>query len=420
MASTAALDKAALEHFIQLPVSGSMVSYLATKASEVIRCGSEPLPTEKHRPPTPPTTPPLDGSDPQQPSLPSLELFIQTLVDSSHVQIPTLMSSLVYLSRLQSRLPPVAKGMRCTVHRIFLASLILAAKNLNDSSPKNKHWARYSRVPGFNFGFSITEVNLMEKQLLFLLDWDLRIVNEDLYHHLEPFLAPIKTKMVHRQEERERERQRAESQSRIARLRENSASRSRGRSPGTLVHSASASTSSLPLCELPASYSQYNGYPTPPSRVRHAGRSHSRLRSISPPSADAVPGLSRDSSSTPSSRASSISPTPSRRGHTRAIDSVSSIDSTSYPYNPAMPIEPEVVLKPYAPAYTGYTTHNEPHLDYEGAYVVRGKGIAEKQKMPYSTYEYASHLEKVEEKPAKKAKIGGNGGFIARFLAARA
>ncbi|KAI5777511.1 hypothetical protein EDC01DRAFT_678144 [Geopyxis carbonaria] len=82
--------------------------------------------------------------------------------------------------------------MRCTVHRIFLASLILAAKNLNDSSPKNKHWARYSIVRGFDgFGFSLTEVNLMEKQLLFLLDWDLGITNDDLYYHLEPFLAPI-------------------------------------------------------------------------------------------------------------------------------------------------------------------------------------------------------------------------------------
>jgi G1/S-specific cyclin PLC1 len=102
------------------------------------------------------------------------------------------MSSLIYLERLQKRLPPVAKGMRCTGHRIFLASLILAAKDLNDSSPKNKHWARYSVVRGCDgFGFSLTEVNLMEKQLLFLLDWDLRITPEDLYATLEPFLTPI-------------------------------------------------------------------------------------------------------------------------------------------------------------------------------------------------------------------------------------
>jgi len=103
------------------------------------------------------------------------------------------MTSLVYLHRLKAKLPTVAKGMRCTVHRIFLASLILAAKNLNDSSPKNKHWARYTSVRGFpDFSFSITEVNLMEKQMLFLLDWDLRIRPTDLYQHLEPFLAPIR------------------------------------------------------------------------------------------------------------------------------------------------------------------------------------------------------------------------------------
>ncbi|KAJ2402302.1 PHO85 cyclin-1 [Coemansia sp. RSA 2559] len=47
-------------------------------------------------------------------------------------------------------------------------------KYLNDASPKNKYWARYSTM------FTVAEVNLMEKQLLFLLDFDLRIDNEDL------------------------------------------------------------------------------------------------------------------------------------------------------------------------------------------------------------------------------------------------
>jgi len=71
---------------------------------------------------------------------------------------------------------------------------------LNDSSPKNKHWARYTAVRGYpNFGFSITEVNLMEKQLLFLLDWDLRINPEDLYRHLETFLAPIRDQQRRKQ-----------------------------------------------------------------------------------------------------------------------------------------------------------------------------------------------------------------------------
>lgn len=174
--------KAALESFVRMPVTPAMISHLALTASTVIRC----------EPPSSTTPSTTSSNSSNSPPLPTLEQFITSLVDRSHVQVPTLMSSLVYLTRLQRRLPSVAKGMRCTVHRIFLASLILAAKNLNDSSPKNKHWARYSAVRGFDsFGFSLTEVNLMEKQMLFLLDWDLRITNEDLYEHLEPFLTPI-------------------------------------------------------------------------------------------------------------------------------------------------------------------------------------------------------------------------------------
>lgn len=205
----------ALNHFIYLPVSQDMISYLALKASQVIRCEGPPA-SHRDLPPTPPASPEQLQDPLTEAPLPSIELFISSLVERSSVQVPTLMTSLVYLHRLQQRLPPMAKGMRCTAHRIFLGALILAAKNLNDSSPKNKHWARYTAVKGYDgFGFSVVEVNLMEKQFLNLLSWDLTVREDDLYFHLDPFLTPIRAWQT-RQAEKAQRAQRQQRQLELA------------------------------------------------------------------------------------------------------------------------------------------------------------------------------------------------------------
>lgn len=271
--SLAELNAAALDHFVYTPVSRQMIAYLADAAMNVIQCDPKMMPpslSESSR-----ATRNASGRAVRREDgdLPTLEEFITQLVVSSNVQVPTLMSSLVYLNRLKSRLQPVAKGLRCTIHRIFLASLILSAKYLNDSSPKNKHWAHYSMVAtdAYSFGFSRTEVNLMEQQLLFLLDWNLRITEEDLYRELDPFLAPIRSEISAKHAHRSKR------------------------------HEASR-----------ARKAAVDAYITPPSS---RGSSRSRSRHATP-SADEAPGLTYSSGS--SSRSYSASSGSRSRSHSRA------------------------------------------------------------------------------------------------------
>jgi PHO85 cyclin-1 len=63
-----------------------------------------------------------------------------------------------------------------------LATLIIAAKYLNDSCPKNIHWAKYT---GY---FGVFEITKTEVELLAILDYDLRFDEAETCHYFAPFM----------------------------------------------------------------------------------------------------------------------------------------------------------------------------------------------------------------------------------------
>ncbi|TPX49680.1 hypothetical protein SeLEV6574_g01326 [Synchytrium endobioticum] len=147
-----------------------MISNVAEYTASVITCAA-PLPTS--------------------PVMPPLAEFIASLLERSQVPTPVFIASYVYISRLAKRLPSTARGLSCTRHRIYTASLLVAAKYFSDAPTRNRRWAAYADV------FSLDDVNLMERQLLQLLDYNLGVSAAELDDAARGLAGPDARPMHH-------------------------------------------------------------------------------------------------------------------------------------------------------------------------------------------------------------------------------
>ena len=188
--SSAYYDHQALKLFLRKKVDETMIQYLAYHTNKIIKIESEDVEEDNKNGESC-----ASSSQKRESAIPSLENFIKGLIIGSNVQTTTLMSTVVLLKRLQKIIPKNVYGIETTRHRIFIGSLIIVAKMLNDSSPLNKHWCNYT-----NGLLTLLELNIIEKELLEYFNWNLKFEEQELIQSLSPLLLPIKEQILLQQQ----------------------------------------------------------------------------------------------------------------------------------------------------------------------------------------------------------------------------
>ncbi|KAJ3369998.1 hypothetical protein GGF31_004849 [Allomyces arbusculus] len=152
----------------------------AAAAAAAAAAASPPPPRRAARaaPPTlAPPTPPLDPSPtphpPPQSAIRPVAHVARRLARAAHATAGDILAACILLRRARARIPSTARGMATTHHRLVVAAVVVARKVMHDTPWKNKAWSAVVGLP-------VREVNLMERQLLALLEFDVVVRGEDV------------------------------------------------------------------------------------------------------------------------------------------------------------------------------------------------------------------------------------------------
>jgi hypothetical protein len=159
---------------LELDISREVIEYVVDSVVETVdfAMGRKPAP------------PSLRGkSATRRPEHTKFITFVTNVLTRAEVTTPTLLAALVYIDRAK---PHLHIGLeQWALERVFLGSIIVASKYLNDSTLKNVHWALCTGV------FGKRDVGRIEREYLEVLNFELGISEADLLSHHQGLLDAI-------------------------------------------------------------------------------------------------------------------------------------------------------------------------------------------------------------------------------------
>jgi len=106
----------------------------------------------------------------------SVRDYLRRVVRYANVEKCCLLMILVFIDRICARGGTSFVVSSLTVHRVMIATVVVASKSLCDNYYTNVHYAKVG-------GISLNELNTLELELLFLLDWKLTSNAETLQRY---------------------------------------------------------------------------------------------------------------------------------------------------------------------------------------------------------------------------------------------
>lgn len=110
-----------------------------------------------------------------------IRAFVESIVQMASIPVTTMLVSLVYMKRLRSHPLLRTQKLLLGAHSMVLTSLILSDKYCDDNARFNSRWAKFVNLP-------TVAINNLERQMLFLLSWDLHLNVADIHAAMEPLL----------------------------------------------------------------------------------------------------------------------------------------------------------------------------------------------------------------------------------------